>query len=333
MNCDCKKTDCEDCQPCDVSQEESCVGFSETSTFDKIIGEDNAGCKRALNNFGGIILFDKSGKIFYKDGSTGQNICLPNMFVISQAGQPLSGLLAMDANGCWIGWTQDTGVSESQIPVASGGDIEWQTLRSLWENNIPSNCGVFVKNANGTLQFVNGNANEYLRINSAGQYVFGSIPTATPLPGQVVQSTYSEYTSSTTTTSQMNTSPPTTSQGVEILTASITPVDASNLIRVRANFFGASGTQSRVMTGALFRDSGTDAVQVSTSAFITDSSISRRFLTGMILHQGASSGSQIDFAVRVGLNGTGTCYINSNANGQPYGAITKSTIIVEEIQV
>ena len=151
--------------------------------------------------------------------------------------------------------------------------------------------------------------------------------------GRVVQRVYDEervYSSNSGYTNYANSdAKPTTSQGVEIMSASITPTSASNRIRVRAVIpFGPNAALS--MIGNIHRDSN-DAL-ATTWQYVTGGGY---FGTLAIECEEASPGtSAVTYSVRVGARGAATTFeigADGAVGARRHGGALCASLIVEEI--
>lgn len=148
--------------------------------------------------------------------------------------------------------------------------------------------------------------------------------------GHVVQSAGTMYPSVATGTTlvPLDDTIPQSTEGTQFMTQSITPTASGNTIEVDVTMV-ASYSVLATMTVALFKDSDTDAI--AASPMVGDTS------TGMytirLLHRmTAPSTTAIAFKVRAGAENAGTFTFNGTGGARRYGAITKSSIVVREIQ-
>jgi hypothetical protein len=144
-------------------------------------------------------------------------------------------------------------------------------------------------------------------------------------PG-IVQYYYTEYTTYTSSSNQIpfdNTIPQIT-EGVEIMTLSITPTNANNRIAVQA-LCQINGDFGGRPCAAIFRDSVANALAVgmsgSNTSYIQNTSVIHDELAG-----GTNSRT---YRVRVGESG-GNIYVNGNNAGRFYGGAGKCTLVVFE---
>lgn len=143
--------------------------------------------------------------------------------------------------------------------------------------------------------------------------------------GKVLQYTVSTYSTQTSTTSTIpnDGSIPQNTEGVEILTATITPTSASNKLLIE---FDAPYTGGNIALGnvfALFQDSAADAIMAATvtvgGSTWADSGHLRHYMT-------SGTTSPTTFKIRWGVvNGTG--YINQTSTGTWFGTGTSQAIL------
>jgi hypothetical protein len=147
--------------------------------------------------------------------------------------------------------------------------------------------------------------------------------------GAVIQTVQaSPYTSNTDITAVIGTGTlPTTSNGVQILTASITPNSSSNKVLAIFNGWGTSSYYSVV--ASLFRGSTLVNYQQQTS----QGNLS--FAFNMAILDAPASTSAQTYSVRIGVAGTGGTNLrfNGSATGTLYGgAASAATLILQEIK-
>jgi hypothetical protein len=152
--------------------------------------------------------------------------------------------------------------------------------------------------------------------------------------GAVVQSAYAEMANyfSTTAVIPIDNTPPQISEGLQIVTLSITPVAVGNRLRVRASLLVSSAAVSppvNVVSVALFIGSGPDAV-AATALWNTNQIIAPTIIEAEVA---ISSASPISIQVRAGTNNASMpIYINGNPTAGLYGpGTTKAVLIAEEI--
>lgn len=125
---------------------------------------------------------------------------------------------------------------------------------------------------------------------------------------------------------------PQSSEGVEAITVSITPTNASNKLRIRGQINVSAATTNFFFITALFQDSNTNAIHVSTSECNNTDTVAMGTLNfEYIMTAGTTSATT--FKVRVGTSVSSTVYLNSNSSGRIFGGALAHTLTVEEIKV
>lgn len=135
---------------------------------------------------------------------------------------------------------------------------------------------------------------------------------------------YTTYTSDTTSIPNDDSIPQNT-EGLEILTATITPQHAANRLVIEA-VVHMSGDASRTCIAALFQDSTADALAVA----VETSPASGNVMTVRLRHEMAAGGtSATTFKIRVGTT-TGTFYVNGTNSARSFGGRLACTLSVTE---
>lgn len=182
------------------------------------------------------------------------------------------------------------------------------------------NTGIFTADATGRGKFAAGFVDSTLL---AANVVRDNFPT-----GSVIQNAYGEYTANAdiTTAIPLDSSTPTSTEGVEIITVSITPTNASNLLRFQ--FLGTGVNSAATICVALFKDAGLSAIAAASSYSPTNTSPVPVVLSHS---QAAGSTSAQTYRIRVGPS-SGTIRMNGTASGPLFG-VARSTLVVQEIKV
>jgi len=140
---------------------------------------------------------------------------------------------------------------------------------------------------------------------------------------QIVSSSTGETGSGTAVIPNDDTIPQNT-EGVQVLTASITPTNAASTLEVEVTLQVAS--TGAWLNGCLFRDSGASAVAMGSAFGSTGNAIYPITFTYLV---SAGSTASTTFNVRLGSN-AGTYYINGNSSGRRYGGVLSSSITIKE---
>jgi hypothetical protein len=120
---------------------------------------------------------------------------------------------------------------------------------------------------------------------------------------------------------------PVSTEGVEVITATITPKSATSILRVE--YGGVASTSGSAINAchAIFRDSDANAltaraVTITSGTYIHDVEMSWDVVSGSV--------APTTFKVRVGPASATTIYINGNS-GALFGGVGHTTLAVTEI--
>ena len=152
------------------------------------------------------------------------------------------------------------------------------------------------------------------------------------LSGSIVKSVYSENSAFTSTNAVIpfDDTIPQNTEGIEILSASITPISSSNKIRVRVSLYTGAGVNGSV-TGifSVFRDS------ISNALFATSKYNAASYQTNHIefeFYDLPSSVSPITYKVRIGTNASTEPITINGTNSRKFGGVARCTLVLEEIK-
>jgi hypothetical protein len=155
--------------------------------------------------------------------------------------------------------------------------------------------------------------------------------TDSPLAGTVVKSAYAEYLTNGTTSTQIpyDDTIPQNTEGVEIISTSFTPTNASNKLRFKfTGMFAVTGPASG--TCALF--SGASAGAVAASSTRADSNDSP-YQMSLMHEEVAGVTTAKTFAIRVGPSAAVTLSMNGTSAARRLGGVAKAVLIIEEVKV
>lgn len=157
---------------------------------------------------------------------------------------------------------------------------------------------------------------------AAGLYIAGHGTIA-----QVVSSTNSSYTTLGTIMPLDDTIPQNT-EGVEVLSVAVTPVNANSILRIRANLnVGHGGTAGHIIA-ALFVDSAANALNAAET--FTQNTATTTVLT--LQHQvSANSTSARTYKVRAGSSVATDAFLNGDSSGRVFGGVAISSLVIEEV--
>lgn len=148
--------------------------------------------------------------------------------------------------------------------------------------------------------------------------------------GAVINSAYAEYTANAdlTTVIPFDDTIPTSSEGTEILSTSITPGSTTNKLRIRFHLWGINSGSNIIAAAALFTG-GSSAVQVA-AANMNGGGGEYSVISGEYEYTPGST-SSVTVSLRVGPS-SGTMRLNGNTAGRLYGGASRCTLVVEEIK-
>jgi hypothetical protein len=184
-----------------------------------------------------------------------------------------------------------------------------------------------------------GDVAEFVRLSGSNWQCLGYVPvsgkpvaaiTRSDLPaGSIIQTVSATYTSNAdlTATIPLDDTIPQITEGTEVVAVTITPTSAASTIEISFHAFGAASSAS-VLIAALFKDSGSNALQVS--SMIAGGSglpdcISVNFL------ENAVNTSARTYRVRVGMS-SGTCRLNGTLTSRLFGGAAAAYLVAREIK-
>ncbi|TAL39627.1 MAG: hypothetical protein EPN97_02060 [Alphaproteobacteria bacterium] len=184
-----------------------------------------------------------------------------------------------------------------------------------------------------------GDVAEFVRISGSNWQCLGYVPISgkpvaaiarADLPaGSIIQTVSATYASNAdlTTTIPLDDTIPQITEGTEVVTVSITPTSASSMIEVSFCAFG-SASAAAVLIAALFKDTGSNALQVST---MVAGGGSLPDCISLTYFENAANTSARTYRIRVGLN-SGTCRLNGTLTSRMFGGAAAAYIIAREIK-
>lgn len=237
-----------------------------------------------------------------------------------------------DAGNVLAWQVSDTGVLRVEIP--GGVAVDHQLLDGSVHPDTKANSPAEGDLIVGIVQVDTSIKWDVLPAGATGQVLTaqadGSLAWADPAGGggAVVQSVYNGYNGVDTTTSvipQDNTIPQNT-EGKEFMSVTITPTNAANSLEVSFSLLGSISVAGAIVA-ALFRDSGADALAVTTAYNNTATAM---FTLNMKIRVSAGSTSATTFKVRAGPNTASTMTFNGQSGGSVWSTVIKSSITVVE---
>lgn len=149
--------------------------------------------------------------------------------------------------------------------------------------------------------------------------------------GSIINSAYAEYTTNATlaTVIPVDDTIPQSTEGIQILTASLTPSSTTNKVRVRFKGQAVIDTAGANFSAALFVNSGTSAVR---AAFMTVPGTSQAEEISFEFEHVPGATTAQTYAVRVGPS-LGNARMNGGTAGRIFGGTSAATLVLEEVKV
>ena len=122
---------------------------------------------------------------------------------------------------------------------------------------------------------------------------------------------------------------PQNAEGVQFLTASITPKSLTNKLKIDVTLNVQHSASGIYLIAALFQDATASAL----AAFAVHSSASEPRLLSFTHYMTAGSVAAINFNVRAGSDQAGTITLNGIGGARKLGGVGASSITITEIQV
>lgn len=178
-----------------------------------------------------------------------------------------------------------------------------------------------------TFPTVDGTANQVMKTDGAGALTWATDPAGIGILVQEVHTNTSSKITCTTVIPTDDTIPQNT-EGDQVLTLSITPESATNILEISFNTWALSSTLV-VCSSALFQDSTVNALS-STAQSISDTFANAHTFNHFMT---AGTTSSTTFKIRTGPAGTASIYINGNAAGRIFGGVSSTTLSIREYEV
>lgn len=183
-----------------------------------------------------------------------------------------------------------------------------------------TSAGAMTINSAYTLPTADGNANDVLTTDGAAAVSWS--------PRSAVQHVYSRTTAVVTcaTAVAMDNTKPQQTEGDEVLTVTITPKSASNILSICFASWGSNTTNSSGVV-AFYQDATADSIAASNLGTLTAGYQVPVTLTHEMV---AGTTSSTTFKARVGSIG-GTFYVNSNnGGGNFFNGVSSTTLVITE---
>lgn len=209
--------------------------------------------------------------------------------------------------------------SISNVVASDGTDVVYRNIAQIMDALGNVRGSVILRGATGWTALIPGTAKQLLQTQGSG-----ADPTWATA-GLVVQQKYSAVTAFSTTTTILpyDNSLPQSGEGAEILTISITPTSATNILEITCYLPMSSSAAGTFMTAALFQNTDASAIAVGNAE--------PRDATGLatipLYHRmvAATTAAQT-FKVRGGGSQAATTTFNGFSGGQAFSSGTTSAI-------
>jgi hypothetical protein len=123
---------------------------------------------------------------------------------------------------------------------------------------------------------------------------------------------------------------PTITSGWEVATVTITPTYSTSTFWLTSAFYCDCGSNNRNFSAAVWRTVGGVNTLVGTQS-ITIATSGRPQTLGISMVDSPATLSPVTYSIRVGMNNTGTSYVNQYVGGENLGSTSNSTFFVQEI--
>lgn len=147
--------------------------------------------------------------------------------------------------------------------------------------------------------------------------------------GSVINSAYAEVTAYSTTaaTIPMDDTPPQNTEGLQLISVSITPTSATSKIRVR--FVGLfSHSASEHIVTALFVSGNANSLR---STYVRTVGANTAAQSHLEFEHAPGTTSALTYSIRIGTF-AGTIYVNGNSTGRVFGGVAGAVLVAEEIK-
>lgn len=245
----------------------------------------------------------------------------------------------VESDGVRIGHSTATGSIISGICIFKLVDAATNTW--AWNSNMVDSGDTNASAAGGFI--VLSGELDTVRLTSASGDTFdaGSVnvqyetpeldPGSDVVSGGVVQTVHTQdgEVATGTTTIPNNDTIPQNTEGNEFMTASITPTDVANKLKIEVDLYGSfSGSGVDALKIALFQDSTADALAVAWSS--KNTTTNDKSAVHLTFWMDAGTTSSTTFKVRAGVHSSGTITFNGTSGSRLYGGKLVSNITITE---
>lgn len=148
--------------------------------------------------------------------------------------------------------------------------------------------------------------------------------------GQLVQQVFASDATMTSGTAQIpnDDTIPQSTEGLQAITATITPTNASNYLLITAQINISTSASNEVYIAALFQDSTANALHVSTSYSSVGAELATIFMQYRMV---AGTTSATTFKIRAAGEDSSTVTLNGQSAARKFGGVLAHTICIQEI--
>lgn len=217
-----------------------------------------------------------------------------------------------------------TAATNGQILIGSTGAAPVKSV-------ITPGTGIGVTNGAGSITLANTGvtsivAGAGINVSGATGAVTVSSQSFVPGSGYALRLTNVAIGSLSGTTQMASTTAATITNGWQIATITVTPLSTSSTFSLSCTCFTDGSSNNRNIQMAVFRGSvnvGASSVTITTSG--------RPQMLSVIVVDAPATASPVTYSVRVGMNATGTSYVNQYNNGDNMGGTAESSFVVIEL--
>jgi len=193
------------------------------------------------------------------------------------------------------------------------------------QNALNNASSAFTINDAYTFPTADGNADDVLTTDGAGSVTWQPVSGG----GFPVQQVYSQTASivNCSTVMPMDSTIPQSSEGTQVLTATITPTSATNYLIIEFSYNGQSTGSPSWISSAIFQDATANALFADAQHWDNICSTYRSF------RMTSGTTSSTTFKLRVGQSTTGNFYVNGLGPASVlFGGVSLATLMITEIQ-
>lgn len=364
--CSCDNNPCNCGSPfgtCKTNLPETCEPFQETVVAQKILVEDEQGCKRTLQPITNNGLpVQKDDTIILADGSVENPINLEALKF--QKGQTIPKIIGQTASGDLIAILGADGAAEPQMAVWSGS--YWALLNRSEMFGTGSGLLARALASPKFASWITGTTGQIPTIQSSGEVLFqdpspltaaylaslvqkipplsndrflildtdGNSVKTTPFSelqtsGSIIQSSYTENNSlvSSSAIIPLDDTIPQIGEGTQLLTLTITPKSVTSKIRIRFSAtIGRLASTDPMCIVSLFNGATNAIYAMSGNVYGTLNVFAGGY------QDSPATTSPITYTVRFGPTSAVTVYANGAAGARYLGGSSKASMVIEEIK-